>query len=341
MFYVYVYKDPRPTKNLQVVYVGKGYGDRMYAHWKKRVHNNRGFGAFLALLRRNDLEPVIEKVADYEDEAEAFAEEMRLISLYGRRDIKTGTLFNLTGGGEGVVGALRTDEWKSNISEAHLSPEKAKENSARMKALWTTPEYRDRVVTKIRAAMQDPEVHARREAAKAQFNQTPEFRETMRNVAAANWADKEYAAKVAEGQKKVQGTPEARAMKSKNSAAGWADEEVRQKRQEGIKKARSSAESRAKTVAQAKAMWSDPEYVAKQVAFNKEMANRPEVKAAKSAASKARWADPEWKAKMMAARAAKKLAAAQANCHNALTGVSGVADGPGRRHADSSTPTCM
>jgi group I intron endonuclease len=37
----------------------------------------------------------------------------------------------------------------------------------------------------------------------------------------------------------------------------------------------------------------------------------------------------------------KKLAAAQANCHNALTGVSGVADGPGRRHADSSTPTCM
>jgi hypothetical protein len=316
MFYVYVYRDPRPTKNLQVVYVGKGVGDRMYAHWRKRVHKNKGFGSFLALLRRNNLEPVIEKVSEYADEAEALAEEMRLISLYGRRDIKTGTLFNLTDGGEGFAGVVRTEEWRVNISQALRSTETAKESSARMKALWATPEHRDRLVAKIREALKDPEVHARREAAKAQFNQTPQFRETMRTVAAANWADKEYVDRVVEAQKKVQGTPEARAMKSENSAAGWADEEIRQKRQGGIKKTRSSAESRAKTSAQAKAMWDNPEYAAKQAASNREVAKRPEVRAAKSAASKARWADPEWKARVLAARAAKRLAVAQAKCHN-------------------------
>jgi hypothetical protein len=313
MFYVYVYKDPRPTKNLQVVYVGKGNGDRMYVHWRKRVHNNKGFGALLALLRKTGLEPVIEKVAEYADEAEAFAEEMRLIAVYGRRDLKTGTLFNLTDGGEGTIGAIRTDEWRDSIRAAHMAPSYAAENSARMKALWATPEYRSRVVEKIRAALKDPDVHARRENAKAVAMQTPEFREAMRNAANANWADTAYVAKVVEGQRKVQGTPEARARKSTNSAAGWADAEVRHKRQKGIKEARSSEVSRAKTSAQVKARWSDPEYAQKQATFNKEMAGRPEVRAAKAAAAKALWADPEWKAKMMEARKAKKLAAARSS----------------------------
>jgi hypothetical protein len=311
MFYVYVYKDPRPTKNLQVVYVGKGVGDRMYAHWAKRVHKNKPFGAFLALLRRNQMEPVIEQVAQFEDEVLAFAEETRLIALYGRRDLKTGTLFNLTDGGEGFAGAIRTPEWRGSISSALRQPEALRESSERTKALWATAEYRDRVVTKLRVTLKDPEVHAKREAAKAAVMQTPEFRNTMRNVANANWADTEYAAKVVEGQRKVQGTPEARANKSKNSAAGWANDVVRQKRHDGIKATRSSEESRAKTSAQSKAQWADPEYAAKQIAHNRDIANRAEVKAAKAAAAKALWADPEWKAKMMAARAAKKLAATQ------------------------------
>lgn len=308
MFYVYVYKDPRPTKNLQTVYVGKGTGERMYAHWRAKVHKNKGFGSFLALLRREQREPVIEQVATFEDEAAAFVEEMRLIALYGRRDQKSGSLFNLTDGGEGFVGAIRTEEWINNIREAMLQPEVSQSNAVAATARWQDSEYRAKVTAAIRVALADPDVHARREAAKALFTQTPEFRNTMRAVANAQWQNPEYVGRVVEGQKRVQGSPEARAKKSANSAAGWANAEVREKRQTGIKNARSSEESKAKTKAQAKAQWADPEYAAKQIAYNREIAARPEVKAAKASAAKALWADPEWKAKMLEARRAKKAA---------------------------------
>lgn len=247
MFYVYVYRDPRPTKNNQPVYVGKGTGDRDLSHWSRGSHN-KPFQDFLSHLKQRGLVAACERVFETEIEAEAFAKEIELIALYGRRNIGTGTLFNLTDGGEGGSGTVRTAAHRamdSKFSTEH----------------WQNPEYR---------------------------------------------------AKIVAAQKAVQGTPEARAMKSEHSAEAWANPEVREKRQTGIKRSRSTAESRAKTSIQAKAQWSDPEYAARQTANNQEIANRAEVKAAKAAASKALWADPEWKAKMLAARAAKKLARAQA-----------------------------
>jgi hypothetical protein len=304
MFYVYVYKDPRPTKNQQVVYVGKGMGDRMFYHWRKAVHHNKGFGALLALLRRNSLEPIIEQVAEFADEAEAFVEEMRLIALYGRRDLKSGTLFNLTDGGEGFSGAIRTEDWCQNISTALSTPEHRSRQSAAITACWASPAYRAKVTIAIRKALADPEVIARREAGKAAFVHTEEFRQTMSAATTKMWQDEGYADKVAKGQRKVQGTATAVARKSKASKKLWAEKggEMAGK----IKAARGVDVSKAKTSAQAKAQWADPEYAAMQTANNREIANRAEVKAAKSAASKARWADPEWRAKMLAARAKNK-----------------------------------
>lgn len=306
MFYVYTYKDPRPSKNLQVVYVGKGAARRAWVHWGKRVVKNTGFGKLLAQLRKLKLEPVIEIVKEFEDEAEAFVEEMRLISLYGRRDLKTGTLFNLTDGGEGFSNIIRTDEWRANIRDALSTDEQKTKNAEAAKARWADPDYREKTVAAIRKALKDPAVIARREAGKAAFIHTEDFKQTMSNASSKMWKDPEYAEKVAEGQRKAQGAPEARANKSKASKQRWVD--VGDKMAAGIKAARNTEESKAKTSAQAKAQWADPEYAAKQKASNKEIANREEVKTAKSAAAKARWADPEWKAKMLAARANKKLA---------------------------------
>lgn len=304
MFYVYVYKDPRPTKAKQVVYVGKGTGDRMYAHWKKRVHKNKAFGAFLALLRRTKLEPIIELVADYSDEAEAFAEEMHLIALYGRRDLRTGTLFNLTDGGEGFAGVVRTDVWRANISAALRDQDVSERNSAAARERWSSPEYREKTVAAIREAIKDPEVIARREAGKAAFIHTDEFRQTMHAATSKMWQDPDYREKVTSGQLASQGSPEQRQKKSVNSKALWADRGA--KIAEGIKRGRSTEASKAKTSAQARTQWADPEYAAMQTANNREIANREDVKAAKSAATKAMWADPEWRAKMMEARAKKK-----------------------------------
>ena len=302
MFYVYVYKDPRPTKNQQVVYVGKGTGERAYQHWTQRVKHNKGFGAFLAVLRREKLEPIIEIVKDQLEEADAFYEEMRLIEIYGRRDLGKGTLFNLTDGGEGFRNAVRTDEWKQNISTALSTPEHISRNKTASLERWANREYREKTVAAIRKALQDPEVIARREAGKAAFIHTEAFRQTMSKATTKLWQDPDYVQKVTEAQKEVQGTEEARANKSETSKQTWTDSNVRDKRTEGIRQARKTKESKQKTSKQAKAQWANPEYAAKQTANNKEIANRNEVKAAKKAAAKALWADPLWRAKMLEAR---------------------------------------
>lgn len=302
MYYVYIYKDPRPTKNQQVVYVGKGMGDRAWYHWKKRVRGNKGFGAFLALLRQEKLEPIIEIAREGLEEAEAFYEEMKLIEVYGRRDLGTGTLFNLTDGGEGLAGVIRTDEWRKNISESLRTPEQVSRNVIASRERWANQEYKEKTIAAIRKALQDPEVIARREAGKAAFIHTEAFRQTMSEAASKLWQDPGYVQKVTEAQKQTQGTEEARSLKSEASKRTWADTTVRDKRTDGIKRSRSTNQSKQKTSDSAKAMWADPNYHAMQAANNKEIANREEVKAAKKAAAKALWADPVWREKMMAAR---------------------------------------
>jgi len=300
MFYTYVYKDPRPTKNQQVVYVGKGTGRRMYVHWEKRVHKNPGFGAFLALLRKLNLTPIIELVSEFEDEADALFDEMRLIALYGRRDLHKGPLFNLTDGGEGFSGAVRTPEWRASIRDALLTDEQRTRNAEAAKARWSNPEYKAKTTAAIREALKDPEVIARREAGKAAFIHTDEFKATMQQAATKMWQDPSYAEKVKAAQLAGHKKPGVREKKSATSKAVWAQHG--EKMAKGIKATRSTEESRAKTVQRSKKMWKDPEYHAKQTANNKEIANRPEVKAAKAAATKAMWADPVRKAAMLEKR---------------------------------------
>ncbi len=48
----------------------------------------------------------------------ACEKEIEFIALYGRRDKKTGTLVNMTDGGEGTVGYRHTDETKEIIRES-------------------------------------------------------------------------------------------------------------------------------------------------------------------------------------------------------------------------------
>jgi len=125
IFYVYLYlrsKDSEYGLKDSPYYAGKGKG--------KRAYTKHTFGPPKDKNR-------IQFIAKNMNEADAFQLEMLLINLYGRVDLGTGCLRNLTDGGDGSVGAIGkivSEKHKKILSEKYLGktyeerygPEKAK-----------------------------------------------------------------------------------------------------------------------------------------------------------------------------------------------------------------------
>lgn len=133
-FYVYVLWD-----NKVPFYVGKGLGNRMYQHIKDSTSSR-----YLKLRSVHmKIKQMIRcnRLITYEqiwccNEKQAFEIEKLLIKQYGRKDLKLGTLCNLTDGGEGVsnqslstivkrtkhhIGAKRSELSRYNMSMAQLN----------------------------------------------------------------------------------------------------------------------------------------------------------------------------------------------------------------------------
>lgn len=108
-----------------VFYIGKGQGKRAWStsnrtsNWKQTREQH---GLRVEIWCR-DL-----------SEHEAFALEREWIRLYGRQDLGTGPLVNLTEGGEGFSGAKHTPETCAAISQGHIGKTKTPEVRARMSA---------------------------------------------------------------------------------------------------------------------------------------------------------------------------------------------------------------
>jgi hypothetical protein len=113
-YYVYFYlrsKDSAIGKAGTPYYVGKGKGRRAYE--KSRL---------VPIPKdKNNIVFVLNNLT----EEQAFQNEIDFISWYGRVDSGNGILRNLTDGGDGPSGAIRSEETKRKISEAN----KGKTNS--------------------------------------------------------------------------------------------------------------------------------------------------------------------------------------------------------------------
>jgi hypothetical protein len=123
-FYVYVLFRP----NGQPFYVGKGLDRRVFNHEMEarntsiRTHK---LNVIRAIIRQGgQISYALPHFCDDESEAHAF--EMKLISEIGRHDLKRGPLTNQTDGGEGVVGLSSETMAKkaANLGGASDDPER-------------------------------------------------------------------------------------------------------------------------------------------------------------------------------------------------------------------------
>ena len=127
--YAYLFIDPITG---EAKYSGKGQGLRWQKHWSGHT-NKRLHRWILKLWRDQGLSPVVE-IWPAKTEDAAFSLEIWFIHKYGRKDLGTGTLYNLTDGGDGVPGIVRSAEWRAKISAIVRGRIASEETKARMRA---------------------------------------------------------------------------------------------------------------------------------------------------------------------------------------------------------------
>jgi hypothetical protein len=153
-FYVYVH-----TKIGEDIpfYIGKGKGNRAYS--------KKGRSAWWNRVAKNGFK--VELEFENLDEKTAFQMEEDLIKMWGRRNIDTGCLVNLTDGGEGLSGYIMSDETKKKLSEISKSHPKVLEG-IRNARIANTGKPRSE--------------ETRRKIGEGNFNPSPEAREKMRQA---------------------------------------------------------------------------------------------------------------------------------------------------------------
>lgn len=134
-FYTYAYL----RENGVPYYIGKGKGNRAYGRHRKNIKVPKDESRILIL--KKDL-----------TEAEAFKHEVYMIAVFGRKDLGTGVLVNMTNGGEGASGAVRSPGTRQRMSNSMLGLKRkpfsgeGRENMAKAKrGVPLTPEHAEAV----------------------------------------------------------------------------------------------------------------------------------------------------------------------------------------------------
>jgi NUMOD3 motif len=127
VFYVYLlYRDDEQTLPF---YVGKGKGRRMWWHEGDYLREKSHKMAIIKKILREG-RTVPKRKLDCDNEADAFATEIYFIARYGRLDLGTGVLANLTDGGEGGSGYVQSAEAIAKMGAANRGRKQSPEHVA-------------------------------------------------------------------------------------------------------------------------------------------------------------------------------------------------------------------
>lgn len=241
-FYVYNYVDPRPGREGDVIYVGKGTFSkreglkRMGQHWASWADlKNLLFANVLRKISEAGLEPIRKVASWHTTEEEAFSAEISGVSLHRLRK-HGGTLCNLTLGGEGPSGMVHGPAALSAIA-------------GRSRELWADPAYAERRNATLRATLS-----------------TPESKSLKSKEAARRWGNPEFKAKNSAAIKAARSTSEARAQTSEINKAIWGNPGMREAFSARMREVLNNPEEKARKSAATKAKWADPEFRAKMLA---------------------------------------------------------------------------
>lgn len=149
-FYTYIYYDP--SRSHEPLYVGKGNTNRAWDHLTSKSKKPHPFIHRLRFMKRNNIVPIIGMYSGLDEELALFLEE-ELISKFGRKDLGHGPLLNLTNGGEGMSGNIRSPETRKKISIANIGKDRTHTQKSKDKISATKSGVKDSDETKIKKSI--------------------------------------------------------------------------------------------------------------------------------------------------------------------------------------------
>lgn len=115
IFYTYAFL----RQNGSPYYIGKGKERRAWVKHRRGAAAPKDDSRILILKRGLT-------------ESEAFKHECYMIFVFGRKDLGTGILRNLTAGGQGISGCVYSEETRRKIAVAHLGMRASEETKAKL-----------------------------------------------------------------------------------------------------------------------------------------------------------------------------------------------------------------
>lgn len=258
-FYVYGLLKPDSTP----FYIGKGKQYRLFNHEKEiyKDYYNPLKSEIIKYIINNDDELYYEiyKFFDNDNEEESFLLEKELIKKYGRIDLGTGILTNLTDGGDGEAPSPYTIE--------------------KIKNLWKNEEYRNKQVESHINYYKIPGMKEKNsECIKRSHEENPEIRIQQAKSREKYFKDSEFRKKIGKSRKRFNiDNPDKYKMNQQKSIEASRTPEARKKNSD------------------AKKEWfvNNPEKSAERTKKIKETCNTEEYKIRQSIAQKKRFENPE------------------------------------------------